>query len=41
MSKEKNGKEKSGKTPASKTLKEKRAAKAEKRNEKLRTSNDL
>lgn len=40
MSKGKNGNDKSGKTPASKTLKEKRAAKAEKRREKSRTSND-
>lgn len=41
MSKEKNGNNKSGKTPATKTLKEKRAAKAEKRNEKLRASDGL
>jgi hypothetical protein len=38
MSKEKEGKSKSDKTPAAKTLKEKRAAKVEKRKEKGRSS---
>lgn len=38
MSKEKSGKPKSGKTPPARTLKEKRAAKAEKRKEKSRGS---
>ncbi|MFT6871867.1 MAG: hypothetical protein ACJAVN_000871 [Roseivirga sp.] len=41
MSKEKEGKAKSGKTPATKTLKEKRAAKVEKRNDKSRNSGQL
>ncbi len=38
MSKEKEGKAKTGKTPAAKNLKEKRAAKAEKRKDKSRES---
>jgi len=41
MSKGRNTSDKSAKTPATKTLKEKRAAKAEKRTEKARTSHEV